>query len=32
MNPANGVRTGADSFDGPGNNNPMLGTGNIFYT
>ncbi len=31
MNPANGVRAGAGAFNGPGNNYPMLGTGNILY-
>ncbi|GAB3852171.1 hypothetical protein GCM10028822_19580 [Hymenobacter terrigena] len=31
MNPANGVRAGVGSFNGPGNNYAMLGTGNILY-
>lgn len=31
MNPANGVRSGLGSFNGSGNNYPMLGTGNVLY-
>ena len=31
MNPANGVKSGLGSFNGPGNNYPLLGTGNILY-
>jgi hypothetical protein len=31
MNPANGVRAGQGSFNGPGNNFPVVGTGSIFY-
>jgi hypothetical protein len=31
MNPANGVKSGLGSFNGPGNNYPMLGTGNVLY-
>lgn len=31
MNPANGVRSGLASFNGPGNSYPLLGTGNIGY-
>ncbi|MBO2029883.1 hypothetical protein J4D99_00650 [Siccationidurans ginsengisoli] len=31
MNPANGVRPGQGSFNGPGNSYPLLGTGNIVY-
>ncbi|MDB5236625.1 MAG: hypothetical protein JWR44_3618 [Hymenobacter sp.] len=31
MNPANGVRAGQGSFNGPGNNTPLLGTGHILY-
>jgi len=31
MNPANGVRNGLGSFNGPGNNYPMLGTGHVLY-
>jgi hypothetical protein len=31
MNPANGVKTGQGSFNGPGNNFAMLGTGNVLY-
>lgn len=31
MNPADGTRTGAASFNGPGNSYPLVGTGNILY-
>ncbi|MBF9219673.1 hypothetical protein [Hymenobacter ruricola] len=31
MNPANGVRAGQGSFNGAGNNAPLLGTGHILY-
>jgi hypothetical protein len=31
MNPANGVRAGQGSFNGPGNNVPLTGTGHILY-
>ena len=31
MNPANGVRGVLGSFNGPGNNYPVLGTGHILY-
>jgi len=31
MNPANGVKAGQGSVNGPGNNYPMLGTGHIVY-
>jgi hypothetical protein len=31
MNPANGIKAGQGSFNGPGNNYPMLGTGNVLY-
>ncbi|MBD2724392.1 hypothetical protein [Hymenobacter armeniacus] len=31
MNPANGVRAGQGSFNGPGNNVPLVGTGHTLY-
>lgn len=31
MNPANGINS-SGSFNGPGNNAPLIGTGNVFYT
>lgn len=31
MNPANGVKAGQGSFNGAGNNVPLLGTGDTFY-
>jgi len=32
MNPANGVSAGQGSFNGPGNNFPLIGTGQVYYT